>query len=235
MRAALIVSPLVACIVFPLLLPGCGGGTTGTSPTGGFQLVGITEDAKRAPIASTSMSVLSGTGDNLILESQTDQNGDFTMELPNEEAGIIVDVQGTRSTPLMRKLQGTSVVSTKLSQNASGALAFADTFEVQVDPSRLCRSLETENNQIVQTTEIVDTECPVTLVVRSSDANYASIEASVRSGCADRTVSSRASSAGDITINLAPVLTSRCDRIEIVVSRVDAPLREAVFPVFAGQ
>jgi hypothetical protein len=197
--------------------------------------VGITEDAKRAPIASTSMSVLSETGDNLLLESQTDQNGDFTMELPNEEAGIIVDVQGTRSAPLIRKMQGASVVSTKLSQDAAGTLAFADTFEVQIDSSRLCRSLETENNQIIQATETVDAECSVTLVVRSNEADYASIEATVRSACADRTIKSSATNDGDITINLAPVLTARCDRIEIVVSRVGSQLRGAVFPVFAGQ
>lgn len=219
-------------IIAALVLGGCGGGTTGTSSTGGFQLVGVTEDVKRAPIPSTSMNVLSGSSNEVLLASQTDSTGRFSMELPSDESSLIVDIQGTRSAPLVRTLPGQTIVSTKLAQDSSGAVSFSETFEVQIDTSRLCPALETENNQLFQNTEPIPSECPVTLLVKTNGAPMSELRGLVRSQCDVRIAEASASNSGVITLDLAPVLSSQCGSIEIVVSRVSSSLQSAVFPVF---
>lgn len=219
-------------IIPALILAGCGGGTTGTSSTGGFQLVGVTEDAKRAPIASTEMNVVSGSSDVVLLESQTDSSGRFSMELPSDESSLVVDIQGTRSTPLVRALTGQSIVSTKLAEDSAGSVSFNDTFEAQVDTSRLCQALETENNQIFQNAEPLPSECFVTLSVRAHGAPLSELRARVGSQCDVQIAAAQADGSGSITLDLAPVLSSQCGSIEIVVSRDNSTLQSATFPVF---
>jgi hypothetical protein len=227
-------APLLCRLFFvvALVLAGCGGGTTGTSSTGGFQLVGVTEDAKRAPIPLTSMNVLSGSSNEVLLASQTDSTGRFSMELPGDETSLIVDIQGTRSATLVRTLPGQSIVSTKLAQASSGAVSFSETFEVQIDTNQLCPALETENNQLFQNAEPLPSECPVTLLVKTNGTPISALRGLVRSGCNVRIAESKVGNSGVITLDLAPVLSSQCGSIEIIVSRVNSPLQSAVFPVF---
>lgn len=238
MSATLVVSPrcrllgwLVAAAV-PLALAACGGGTTGTSPTDSFKLVGVTENSERNPIPATSMSVISGTDDSVMIDSQTDSNGNFSMELPGDESSLIVDVQGTRSTPLVRNLLGSSIVSTKLSQDSAGALTFGETFEVQIDSSRLCQALEVEGNQISWTGPGIPESCPVTFNVRTTGGDSSSIQATLRANCEVSIASTNADSTGTVSIDIAPALAARCGTIEITVSQVGSSLQGAVFPVF---
>jgi hypothetical protein len=225
---------IAALVGFLLVSGGCGGGTTGTSPGESFKLLGVTESSNQAPLADTSMSVISGSDEEVLLESQTDSNGDFSMELPEREESLVVDVQGTKSALLERQLRGTSIVSTKLRQERSGALSFGETFEVQVDPTNLCPLLIVEGNHLYQQADVdqvTGPSCLVTLVIRTKEAAAANVEADVRSECDVNILPSSTASSSAIVVDVAPLLTSGCSKGEIVVSMRGSRLRAAVFPI----
>lgn len=238
MSAALVVSMRshlvrgLATAIVCCALAACGGGTTGTSPTDSFKLIGITENSENNALPTTSMLVVSGTNDTVLVDSQTDSSGNFSMELPGDESSLIVDVQGTRSTPLTRSLLGSSIVSTKLSQDSAGALSFDETFEVQIDSSRLCEALEADRNQISWAGPAIPESCPVTFNVRTTGGDSSSIQATLRANCEVSIASTNADSTGTVSIDIAPALAARCGTIEITVSWVDSSLQGAVFPVF---
>lgn len=226
-------TPLLSVMALWLLGIGCGGGTSGTSPIPreSFRLVGVTEDAQRAPLREASMSVISGSNDDLLLDSETDARGSFAMELPGDEPSLVFEVGGTRSTPLKRQLLGPSIVSTKLTQNSSGGLSFEDTFEAQVDPSSLCSSLETQANEIIQNAEPIPSTCPVILRIRSEKIPTATIQATLSADCLASPISASPNTSGAIVIDLAAVLGNGCSNTEIAVSATNTELPEATFPV----
>lgn len=223
---------MVALVASVLGGSGCGGGTTGTSPSETFKLVGITEGPQQSPLPDTSMSVLSGADDQLLIESQTDRNGDFAMELPSDEQSLIVDVQGVKSAPLERRLLGEGIVSTKLRQDGGGALSFAETFEVQIDKDALCPALIAQGDQISQHTEwnsAIDQSCPVRFLVRSRDLPISTVQVSLQSEC-DVSIQSRSAEPdGTLAIDVAELLNSGCERAEIIVSARGSSLLSAVF------
>lgn len=225
------VALLAICI---LALVGCGGGTTGTSSGDTFKLVGITESSQRAPLPDTSMSVLSGANDQVLVESQTDRSGDFEMDLPSDEESLIVDVQGTKSAPLKRQLRGEGVVSTKLRQDSAGALSFAETFEVQIDTASLCPALIAEGNQLYQRAEWSQgpkQSCSVRFMVRSKDLPTASLEVTGKSNCDVTIQSSSAEPDGTLSVDVADLLNSGCRSAELVVSANGSALLSATFPL----
>lgn len=210
----------------------CGGGTTGTSPTDSFKLIGITENAQSNPLAETSMSVVSASNNNVLVDSQTDSNGNFSMELPADEPSLVVDVVGSRSTPLVRELLGSSIVSTKLVRDSSGFLSFSETFEAQIDRAQLCQALSADGNQLISNGLAVPSTCPVTFNVRSSYGNPSSIQATLRSDCEESVIArSNANNGGALSIDVAQVLAAGCGGIEITVSQSGSALQGAVFLV----
>ena len=223
---------MVALVVSIVGGGGCGGGTTCTSSGETFKLVGITEDSQQSPLPDTSMSVLSGADDQLLIESQTDRNGDFAMELPSDEQSLIVDVQGVKSAPFERQLQGEGIVSTKLRQDGGGALSFAETFEVQIDRATLCPALIAQGDQISQRAEwnsAIDQSCPVQFLVRSKDLPTSTVQASLQSEC-DVSIQSRSAEPdGTLAIDVAELLNSGCERAEIIVSASGSSLLSGTF------
>jgi hypothetical protein len=216
-----------------LIANGCGGGTTGTSPGESFKLVGVTESSNQAPLPDTSMSVLSASDEELLLESQTDRNGDFSMELPSEEESLVVDVQGTKSAPLKRQLRGTSIVSTKLRQDQTGALSFRETFEVQIESESLCPLLIADGNTLYQRAAF-DREtggsCLVTFLVRTKDLGLENVQTEVRSQC-EVTIQAGTAQSDSVVVDVAPLLATGCSRGEILVSMKGSSLQSAVFPI----
>jgi hypothetical protein len=224
-RAAVIVVLILASV-------GCGGGTTGTSSGDTFKFIGITEDAVRAPIADTEMSVRSGGNNQILVESQTDRTGDFAMDLPSDEESLVVDIQGTESAPLERQLLGESIVSTKLRQDDAGALSFTETFEVQVDTAGLCAALQVEEETIYQRSDPNDgagQPCIIPFNVRAKDLLPSTIQASVQTDCAVSIQPAGVAPDGTISVDVASLLNSGCNNSEIIVSVIGSSLRDAVF------
>lgn len=223
-----------ALVALLLISAGCGGGTTGTSSGETFKFVGVTENAQRAPLADIEMSVLSGVTDQVLVESLTDQNGDFAMDLPSDERTVLVDVQGSKSTPLKRQLIGESVVSTKLRQDEVGALTFIETFEAQVDVASLCSALEVEGDRIYRRSEQdgpTGESCLIRFLVRSKDLPLATVRATVRTECPVSVEPARVAADETISLNVASLLNAGCDRSEIIVSASGSSLPSAVFSV----
>ena len=223
---------LAALVALILASSGCGGGTTGTSPGESFKFIGVTENAERAPLPDTEMSVLSGADDQVLVESQTDRSGDFAMDLPSDEESLVVDVQGTKSAPLQRQLIGESIVSTKLRQDEAGSLSFTDTLEVQVDSGSLCPALAVEGNQIYQRSEQSGGEeqsCFVRFFIRTKDLPVSTVQASVRTDCSVSIEPVRVAPDETISVDVASLLNSGCKNSEIVVSANGSSLQDAVF------
>ena len=221
-----------ALVALILTSSGCGGGTTGTSSGESFKFIGITENAERAPLADTEMSVLSGGDDQVLVESQTNRNGDFAMDLPSDEESLVVDVQGTKSAPLERQLAGESIVSTTLRQDEVGALSFTETFEVQVDSATLCPALVAEGNRIYQRSGQnggAEQSCFVRFLIRTKDLPLATVQASARTDCAVSIQPVRVAPDETISVDVARLLDSECNNSEIIVSANGSSLQDAVF------
>lgn len=224
----------LALLTFSLVVLGCGGGTTGTSPSDTFKLVGGTENAQQNALPRTEMSVVSGTSDQILVESETDTNGAFAMELPAGEDSLIVDIQGVRSSPLERELLGPSIVSTILRQDQTGSLSFPQTFEAQIDTSNLCEALTSDGNTLYilsdRQGEFAES-CTVRLRVRSKGSTDLILKATLQSSCTDARQPVLANPDDTISIDLSPIINSGCEEAEIVVSSDEQSLSDAVFPI----
>lgn len=224
----------LAALGLSVIVGGCGGGTTGTSSGDTFKLLGVTESSEQSPLTDTAMSVLSATNNEVLVESQTDQNGDFAMDLPSDEESVVVDVSGTRSAPLKRQLNGTGIVSTKLRQDNQGSIAFAETFEAQVDTARLCSVLEVQGTQLFQRADFVHsagTRCLVPLRVRSQGISASTVQSSIRANCEVTIQSSGAQQGDTLDVDVAGFLNTGCSRVDIVLTAMGSSLSSAVFSI----
>jgi hypothetical protein len=214
---------------------GCGGGTTGTSSVDTFKLLGVTESAQGAPLSETSMSVLSAQDESLLVESQTDISGAFSMDLPQEEEAVIVDVNGVKSSPLKRMLSGESVVSTKLAQKRSGQLLFAESFEVQIRGAERCQAVEILNNQILINPSSVEgsdrNSCIVEFAVRATGLQMESLMGELRTDCQVETVAVAADPQGVLSIDLTEFISSGCSNGEISIAPRNSSLSSAIFKI----
>ncbi len=216
-------------------LDGCGGGTTGTSSGDTFKLVGVAEDAQRATLPRTEMSVASGATNQILVNSETDERGTFSMQLPGEEESLVAEVGGVRSTPLSRKLLGPSIVSTTLRQDSVGALTFEETFEAQVDGGALCPSLRLDGTTLYMLSDQLgdsSQSCPVQLLIRSQGIPDARLEATLRSRCAETNQSTLANPNDTVSLDLTPLIRSGCQEAEIRISTTSGlSMVSAVFPI----
>ena len=107
---------LLRIFLLPLamLTTSCGGGTSGTSSPTPLMLTGYAEQADGSRGAGLTMSVRASSSSNIILTSGTDQNGDFSMELPVSERSFVIEVDGVGSTQISRRQSGEGNIATKL-------------------------------------------------------------------------------------------------------------------------
>lgn len=208
-------STICFCII------GCGGGTTGTSPTDSFKLLGVAKQANGAPASSLSMTVRSSATDEPLVDSGTDAQGKFSMDLPAEEQSLVVDVTGVGQTRVNRNQRGSGAMATTLSVTTQGSLETRETFEAQVVPTdSLCEVVATGTTiQIARGDE--QEPCIVNISVASQDLPLETFQGILTANCggSDTVLSVSPNRAGSgIQVNLQEALIRSCIDIKIQVS-----------------
>ena len=198
---------------------GCGGGTTGTSSTEELRVKGYAEAASGERLGDVPMVVRSGSGDQELLVSQTDQKGDFDMSLPGEEDSIVIEVGGQDSPEVRRNFSGSSVLSTVLAVDTAGALSTSGIFEVQIDAASLCDSLTAKGNTLYIIQEPVGQSCPISLSTHSDlQSNPLRGEIIARCDGEQQTFATALTNqAGELRLDVPWSQVTGCDSIEVVV------------------
>lgn len=222
------------CMVTLATLSSCGGGTTGTSSSDSLRFSGFAQDADGARAARLSMSVTSTATNENLVDSGTNDSGDFSMELPAEEQSFLVDVDGVGTTTISRQQRGVGTMASKLSVTSSGALVAEDVFETQVLASPLCQSLTLNGSSIVVSGDVGQAPCEATFAVASNSLPLTSFSGRVEATCAGSrafVTSANSSSEGQITLDLNAAFRRGCSDIEVVVSSRLAPELQSAFQV----
>ena len=199
---------------------GCGGGTTGTSSTEELRVKGYAEAASGERLGDVPMVVRSGSGDQELLVSQTDQKGDFDMSLPGEEDSIVIEVGGQDSPEVRRNFSGSSVLSTVLAVDTAGAPSTSGIFEVQIDAASLCDSLTAKGNTLYIIQEPVGQSCPISLSTHSDQQSLNPLRGEIIARCDGEPqtfASALTNQAGELRLDVPWSQVTGCDSIEVVV------------------
>lgn len=218
---------IVLCVSTILSNTGCGGGTTGTSPTGELKFSGVAEDADGSRAGRLTMTVRSGENDEALVDSGTNANGEFAMDLPGSEEQLVVQVDGVGSTSIARQQRGNGTMSAKLAVTREGALTSRDLSEAQVDSSTLCSNLEVSGNSIKVVGPVGSKECLVDIVIASQELTLGSFTATLRGVCGGvgpkaAIVASRAGDDGRVRLDLNQGFSAGCTGLEVVVQSSQA-------------
>lgn len=223
------------CLLGALLLlvgVGCGGGTTGTSPTDSLKFSGVAEQADGARAGSLTMSVRSASTDETLVDSGTDARGQFDMELPSEETSFTVDVSGVGSAVLNRNQIGAGAMSAKLKVTSQGALTISESFESQV--RSFCDSISVRGTELVVTGEVGKTSCPIEVITASSELYVKEFRARLVATCEGaltQVSSAEASPYGAIALDLNEAFSRGCTGLSVVVTHPQSPALESIFTV----
>jgi hypothetical protein len=180
------------------------------------------------------MTVRSGTSDSTLVESGTDAEGEFSMDLPSAEQALVIDVSGVGSTTLARSQSGDGAMAAKLNVTSQGALTATQISETQIEQSSLCQSLRVSGNTLVVVGAVGQDPCPVTVLVSSEELRLQSFSASLFATCGGTrslVATSGIASDGRATLNLSQTLSDGCTEISIAVTSSEAPGLETVFSV----
>ena len=216
------------------ILAACGGGTTGTSSSDSLRFSGYAEGADGVRAGRLSMSVASAATSESLVDSGTNDAGDFSMELPAEEEAFVVDVEGVGATQIARQQRGAGTMASKLSVTSTGALMAENVFEVQALGSVLCASLTLNGSALVVVGDVGSAPCKVAFSVASKSLPLTSFRGEVVALCAGSmmTISSAAaSSQGVITLDLNEAFTRSCSNITVFIASSRAPGLQSEFPV----
>jgi hypothetical protein len=178
------------------------------------------------------MSVASTATNENLVDSGTNDAGDFSMELPAEEESFVVDVDGVGATTISRQQRGVGTMASKLSITNSGALVAEDVFEVQVVGSTLCKSLSLSGSNLVVSGDVGQAPCEVTFAVASNELPLTSFSGRVEATCAGSrsfVTSANSSTEGQITLDLNAAFRRGCSDIQMVVSSRLAPELQSTF------
>ena len=224
----------LVCSALILLGTGCGGGTTGTSPTDTLKFSGFAEaaDGTRAP--QLTMTVRSATTDELLADSGTDQNGDFLMVLPSSEESLEVDVSGFNSTTVARMQRGGGTLTAKLAVAPEGFMRAEQVSEAQIESSSLCSSLTISGSGLVITGPLPQEPCGVTVLVASQQLNLTTFSGTLRANCkGSPTVLQTAAvdAVGRVEFDLTPAFGTECSDLKIEVSSSQATGLQHVFVI----
>lgn len=225
---------LVAGVCGVIALGGCGGGTTGTSPTDSLKFSGFAEQANGARAGSLTMTVRSASSDETLVHSGTDPQGEFEMSLPASESQFVVDVTGVGTASLNRNQVGDGAMSAKLAVSAQGTLTVSKTFEVQVLEGSLCASLAQSGTTLVIVGEVGQERCLVQILTASKELPLDRFEASLFASCdgtSTQVASSKASTSGLIELDLNTAFSRGCVGLSIVVTHPEAAGLGSTFSV----
>jgi hypothetical protein len=231
---------VILCAAAVIGWAGCGGGTTGTSPGGDFKFSGVAEDADGERVGQLTMTVRSAGSDQALVDSGTNTDGEFAMELPGSEERFVVEVDGVGSTLISRKQRGNGAMSAKLAVTEDGAISARELSEAQVDNSTLCSSLEVSGTTIQIVRLLGVEQCIFDIVIASQELALGSFTGAVSGVC--RGAQNRATiqevSAGDngrVRIDLRQVLDQAslagCEDLEVLVRSSRVPELATVFRI----
>jgi hypothetical protein len=213
---------------------GCGGGTTGTSSTGELKLAGYAQGSSGQRLGDRSMTVRSGVDQGELLASQTDAEGSFTMALPGSESSVLIEIDGKVSSPIARRFNGSSILSTVLTLSSSGGFISQGSFEVQVDQASLCQSLGIEGNELY-VKGAISGPCEVRARIAPTSYSLSSFSASLEGICdGSSTLISTvpADTTGVVSIDVGGAIEGGCSSPRIVVSSTSDPSRRVVIPIY---
>lgn len=235
MRAPIVSATFARWLIVGSLVAsaGCGGGTTGTSPTGAFQLVGVARSTAGTPLSDTDMTVSSANDSAPIGAARTDEQGRFGMALPATTTSLTVTINKKSSSLVPRSLSGSAILSTELVETSTDSVILRQPFEVQVNESTLCSALRLDGNILYRHGEVPpDDSCIVPFTLASSTLSPSRFRATISDGCGvTRQTTVRADGAGALAINVAPFVIRGCESFSIVVSHDDADQPGARFSV----
>ena len=221
---------------FLVIAAGCGGGTTGTSPTGSFELVGLVRSSTGAPVGDTEMIVQSSGDSEEIVTARTDSEGLFSMELSPTVASLTATVGDKTSSEIVRTLPGSSILSTELVESNSGLFVDRHSFEVQVNESALCSALRLDGNTLYRQEELSSSSsCIIPFVFASKTLSTAGFRATIVDGCgvADKNqITVRPDKNGSLSLDVSSLFASGCSAFSIVVTHDDTIQPGAQFSVY---
>lgn len=228
----------VLCVVLTCIALGaigCGGGTTGTSPSESLRFTGFAERADGTRAAALSMTVASAGDQEVLVASGTDSEGEFSMNLPESESDMIVDVAGVGASSITRSQSGDGAMAAKLAVTAQGELNVQQFYEAQIDQAR-SRCVESiEGTRVTLEAQQGDTDpCLIVVAVASGQLALSAFEGRVVGSCEDRfgPVSVAQYTAGKgIELDLTQDLIKSCSDLSIEVSSKQAPGLVSVFQV----
>lgn len=220
------------------VVAGCGGGgTTGTSPTSELRFTGAISDFTGAPQGDAAMQVTSFNSGAVLVQTSSSSRGSFEMTLPGSESAVVVEVGTAKTPPIRKQLEGSSAVSAKLTLRTESAISVDKSIEAQVVSTNLCSAFITEENQIVQVSNLVENPCTIQIHTVSATIPSNQIIGSVYASCQtvkEKVAFGAADSNGNFTVNVAPIIKRGCSLVNVTLTSSQLSGAEIVFPVVAG-
>jgi hypothetical protein len=213
---------------------GCGGGTTGTSPSDQLRFSGYAEKADGSRAGLLTMRVRSSYNDSVAVDSGTDQRGQFEMFLPDGERSLVVDVSGIGEASVKRSQSGSGSIMAVLKVTEQGELVTRNLSEIQIDTGSLCASLAVTGSSIEIIGDNSEVSCPVTFTISSEQLEVTSFFGEVVGVCSGEVVvldRAQASSVGLLTLQLDGITQRGCSEVNIQVTSAQAPSLVGVFTV----
>lgn len=221
-------------VLFVATIIGCGGGTTGTSPTNELKFSGLVQQSNGTPAPSLLMTVRSGLTDDNLLDSGTNEQGEFAMDLPAAEESLVIDVQGVGSTTVTRAQRGAGTITAKLRVMPEGGLSTSQLSEAQIDEAALCSSLAVSGNMLAIVGDVGQEPCPVVISVDSQELGVAEFTGILSAVCDNARVdleAAKASQQGEMTLDLNRAFSRGCEDVELSVLHSKVPELVASFIV----
>jgi hypothetical protein len=214
-------------------LLGCGGGTTGTSPTGGAVFSGVVLRSSGALIPQASMEVTDGASSSPIATSDTSSTGTFKMVLPSSIQSFAVSVEGAAPGTVRRSFGGASHLAGRIVVDDRQTVNVGETLEAKLDERSECEDLSIDGNEILILRELGDRTCSLGVFVKSSQPG-ARIVGEATGFCPDRrvvAVDGRPTGPGSLAFDLGQIAKLGCVPSRISLSTVGAERVEVGFDV----
>ena len=223
-------------ILFSLFSTACGGGTTGTSPSGDLRLQGSVFTSSGAAVARTAMSVLPDNNSALAVNATTDQQGAFDMSLDGDVSRFSIEITDHTSPSFTRAYQEASIVSALVIQENSGQISLPSVVEAQVDNNRLCSQITSEDNTIFISGDVLDSSCVIPLNINFTQSTKIQYQVMVEGVCNQKeTIFSQlpVTQSGLWEVQLPKSIQPNCAITSLAIESDDG-LHQIRFPILFG-